>query len=281
MAHALFSQRAVSSAPGQKYARCVSNSAPAGVHPPSEQYLEAIFNLEEEGSQVIQARLAERVGHSAPTVSEMVHRLRESGYIEVTGRSISLTSTGRKLATSVIRKHRLAERLLTDIIGLPWHKVHAEADRWEHVISDDVEERLVEVLGNPSTCPHGNPIPGSGTKPEPATVLAKAQVGDRVRLSRVTELVEFDLEALTYLDKHGFVPGCEAVVAAQGPDGTMVLEVGAGTVVLGAPLAGQLYVATLTPAEGLMAHTEQTRVRLSAGTPPPPAGALSEREVVS
>lgn len=223
----------------------MSNGAPTFVHPPSEQYLEAIFNLEEEGREVIQARLAERVGHSAPTVSEVVHRLREAGYIEVTGRSISLTTTGQKLATSVIRKHRLAERLLTDIIGLPWHKVHAEADRWEHVISDDVEARLVEVLGNPATCPHGNPIPGSGVKPEPALVLTDARVGDRVRLARVTELVEFDMKALVYLDEHGFVPGSEAVVVAQGPDGTLVLQVGDGTVVLGAPLAGQLYVATV------------------------------------
>jgi DtxR family transcriptional regulator, iron-dependent repressor len=227
----------------------VSNGAPTFVHPPSEQYLEAIFNLEEEGREVIQARLAERVGHSAPTVSEVVHRLREAGYIEVTGRSISLTTTGQKLATSVIRKHRLAERLLTDIIGLPWHKVHAEADRWEHVISDEVEARLVEVLGNPATCPHGNPIPGSGVKPEPALVLTDARVGDRVRLARVTELVEFDMEALVYLDQHGFVPGSEAVVVAQGPDGTLVLQVADGTVVLGALLAGQLYVATVAAQE--------------------------------
>jgi DtxR family transcriptional regulator, Mn-dependent transcriptional regulator len=253
----------------------VSNGPPTFVHPPSEQYLEAIFNLEEEGREVIQARLAERVGHSAPTVSEVVHRLREAGYIEVTGRSISLTTTGHRLATSVIRKHRLAERLLTDVIGLPWHKVHAEADRWEHVISDDVEARLVEVLGNPATCPHGNPIPGSGVKPEPALVLTDARVGDRVRLARVTELVEFDMEALLYLDEHGFVPGSEAVVAAQGPDGTLVLQVGDGTVVLGAPLAGQLYVATVA------AHDGEGRPQLnSSGKPRPSADAFSGREVV-
>ncbi len=240
----------------------MSNGAPTFVHPPSEQYLEAIFNLEEEGREVIQARLAERVGHSAPTVSEVVHRLRDAGYIEVTGRSISLTTTGQELATSVIRKHRLAERLLTDIIGLPWHKVHAEADRWEHVISDDVEARLVEVLGNPATCPHGNPIPGSGVKPEPALVLTDARVGDRVRLARVTELVEFDMEALVYLDEHGFVPGSEAVVVAQGPDGTLVLQVGDGTVVLGAPLAGQLYVATVA------AHDDEARLLARGGGRP-------------
>jgi DtxR family transcriptional regulator, Mn-dependent transcriptional regulator len=256
----------------------VSNGGLA-VHPPSEQYLEAIFNLEEEGSQVIQARLAERVGHSAPTVSEMVHRLREAGYIEVSGRSISLTSTGRELATSVIRKHRLAERLLTDILGLPWHKVHAEADRWEHVISDDVEARLVEVLGNPATCPHGNPIPGSGGKPEPATMLEDAQVGDRVRLSRVTELVEFDLEALVYLDEHGFVPGSEAVVAARAPDGALVLEAKGGTVVLGAALARQLYVAPVgITGEGGVAGGDGKEAQQNQKEAPLLPGGLTEAE---
>jgi DtxR family transcriptional regulator, Mn-dependent transcriptional regulator len=250
----------------------VSSGTPAGVHPPSEQYLEAIFNLGEEGNQVIQARLAEWVGHSAPTVSEMVHRLREAGYIQVTGRSISLTQAGRKLATSVIRKHMLAERLLTDILGLPWHKVHAEADRWEHVISDDVEARLVEVLGNPSTCPHGNPIPGSGVKAEPATLLADAHVGDHVRLARVTEIVEFDLEALVYLDEHRFVPGSQAIVADKGPDGTLVLEVGGGTVVLGTPLASQLYVVPVAAGDEQPGAPVDGRNGRSA-----PADALSQR----
>jgi DtxR family Mn-dependent transcriptional regulator len=213
-----------------------------GVHPPNEQYLEAIFTLEEEGHQVIQARLAERVGHSAPTVSEMVHRLKEAGYVKVHGRSLSLTASGKELATSVIRKHRLAERLLADIIGLPWHKVHAEADRWEHVISDDVEECLVKVLDNPATCPHGNLIPGSGGIVPQTTLLADVAVGDRVRLERVMELVEFDLEALVYLETNHFVPGCEAMVSAQGPDGSLVLVVDEKTVVLGASLAKLLCV---------------------------------------
>ncbi len=246
-----------------------------GAHPPNEQYLEAIFNLEEEGNQVIQARLAERVGHSAPTVSEMVHRLREEGYIEVRGRSLSLTPAGRQLATSVIRKHRLAERLLTDIIGLPWHKVHAEADRWEHVISDEVEDRLVEILGNPATCPHGNPIPGSGAQPEPATVLAKAKVGDRVRLSRMMELVEFDLDALVYLDQHGFIPGCQATVIARGPDGSLVLEVGEDSVVLGASLAALLFVAPATSLPpGVADHApSQDGAKGARGATPPKAPA--------
>ena len=125
-----------------------------GFHPPVEEYLEAIHELKEEGVQVIQARLAERLDHSPPSVSEMVRRLRDDGYVRAQGRALTLTAKGRRRAESVVRKHRLAERLLVDVIGLEWHKIHAEACRWEHVISDDVEARLVELLENPTTCPH-------------------------------------------------------------------------------------------------------------------------------
>jgi DtxR family Mn-dependent transcriptional regulator len=176
----------------------------------------------------------------------MVRRLRDSGLVEVQGHALSLTPAGRDLAVSVVRKHRLAERFLADVIGLPWHMVYAEADRWEHVISDDVEARLVEVLGNPTTCPHGYPIPGSGFQPVPTTLLADASVGDSVRLGRVMELVNFDMEALVYLEEHHFVPGCEAMVTAQGPDGSLVLDVAGATVVMGASLAQLLWV---TPTE--------------------------------
>ena len=131
-----------------------------GFHPPVEEYLETIHSLTEEGTPVIQARIAQRMGRTAPSVSEMLERLTDDGYVERSGRVIALTERGRTLADSVIRKHRLAERLLVDVIGLPWHKAHLEAGRWEHVISDEVETHLVTLLGNPSTCPHGNPIPG-------------------------------------------------------------------------------------------------------------------------
>src|ERR671936_748536 len=100
-----------------------------GFHPPVEEYLEAVHELEEEGVEVIQARLAERLGHSAPSVSEMVRRLKVEGYVTVKNRAVSLTAKGRARAESVVRKHRLAERLLTDVIGLPWHKSHVEACR--------------------------------------------------------------------------------------------------------------------------------------------------------
>ena len=133
----------------------------AEMHDATEEYLETILELEEEGIVPIRARLVERLGVSAPAVSEQVNRLVGGGYTELLDdRSLRLTSKGRDLATSVVRRHRLAERLLVDVIGLEWEKVHREADRWEHAISADVEEKLVALLGDPATCPHGNPIPG-------------------------------------------------------------------------------------------------------------------------
>jgi DtxR family Mn-dependent transcriptional regulator len=215
---------------------------PEGFHPPLEEYLEAIHELGEEGIVVIQARLAERLGHSAPAISEMIRRLREAGYVEVRDRSLLLTDIGRKVAESVVRKHRLAERLLTDVIGLPWEKAHMEAGRWEHVISDEVEARLVEVLGHPTTCPHGNPIPGSGAAEPLLTALSDSRRGDHVRLERVTEQLELDMDSLSYLSAHGFVPGTEATVSSRAPDGTLVLDLGVGSIALGAKLARQLFV---------------------------------------
>jgi DtxR family transcriptional regulator, Mn-dependent transcriptional regulator len=217
---------------------------PAGYHPPLEEYLEAIHELEEEGTLVIiQARLAERVGHSAPAVSETIRRLKADGYVTVTDRSVQLTGKGRARAESVVRKHRLAELLLTDIIGLPWHKAHLEACRWEHVISDEVEERLVVLLGHPTTCPHGNPIPGSGAViPDDLVALSSVQGGDQVRLRRVTEQVEIDLDALAYLSDAGFIPGADATVTSRAPDGTLTLARGEHSFALGPALAEQLYV---------------------------------------
>ena len=214
-----------------------------GFHPPLEEYLETIWELEEEGIQVIQARLAEYLDVSAPSVSEMIRRLRGEGWIDAEGRSITLTDKGRARAISVVRKHRLAERLLTDIIGLPWHKTHVEACRWEHVISDEVEERIVALLGNPATCPHGNPIPGAGGPERDLSALARSEPGDKVRLERVTEQVEVDMDALIYLDSHGFVPGADAEVRSKAPDGTMTLALAEGTIALGPALASQLFVA--------------------------------------
>lgn len=214
----------------------------SGYHPPVEQYLAAIWELEEEGIEVIRARLAERVGHSAPSVSEMVRRLQTDGYLKVGGRVLAMTPEGRDQAVSVVRKNRLAERLLTDVIGIPWHRIHDEACRWEHVISDEVEQHLVVLLRNPATCPHGNAIPGSGGPERDLAALADSEPGDRIRLERVTEQLELDAEALAYLDDHGFVPGAAGEVRSKGPDGTISVEVGSVTVALGPELASRLFV---------------------------------------
>jgi DtxR family Mn-dependent transcriptional regulator len=215
---------------------------PEGFHPPVEEYLEAILEVTEEGAEVIQARLVERLGHSAPSVSETVRRLIDEGFVERSGRTLVLTPQGRRRAEAVVRKHRLAELLLTEVIGLPWHKAHLEAGRWEHVISDEVEERLIVLLGNPLTCPHGNPIPGAGAPRRDLTKLEDATTGQRLRLERMSEKVELDNSALVYLDQHGFRPGADALVRDRAPDGTLVLEVDGRPVAIGPALGRQLFV---------------------------------------
>jgi DtxR family Mn-dependent transcriptional regulator len=219
---------------------------PQEYHPPVEEYLETMLGLAEEGVPVIQARIAERLGRSAPSVSEMLDRLIEDGYVTREGRRLSLTESGRALAEKVVRKHRLAERLLVDVIGLEWHKVHREAGRWEHVISDDVEARLVELLGDPATCPHGNPIPGShSAAPSVATrPLAEVAVGERVRLLRISEEVELNLGSLTLLDDGGFIPGAVALVGGRDNDGTVKVTVEGGddNLRVSRDLSGRLFV---------------------------------------
>jgi DtxR family Mn-dependent transcriptional regulator len=204
--------------------------SPQEFHPPVEEYLETMLSLAEEGVPVIQARIAERLGRSAPSVSEMLDRLIEDGYVSREGRRLSLTESGRTLAEKVVRKHRLAERLLVDVIGLEWHKVHREAGRWEHVISDDVEARLVELLGDPATCPHGNPIPGSlstgvsvSTRP-----LTEVGSGERVRLVRISEEVELNQGSLRLLGEGGFIPGVVAVVGDRDGEDNLEVQVEGG-----------------------------------------------------
>jgi DtxR family Mn-dependent transcriptional regulator len=217
-----------------------------GFHPPLEEYLEAIHALTEEGVDVIQARLVERLRHSPQAVSEMVRRLGDDGYLVRAGRGVELTERGRERAESVVRRHRLAERFLVDVVGLSWSRAHEEAGRWEHVISDEVEERFAEILGHPTTCPHGNPIPGAPRDDVPQWAMTETSPGDHVRLARITEQVEIDFEALRYLDEHGLKPGQGAKVRSRAPDGTLTLELdgsdGSRTVAVGAAMCRQLYV---------------------------------------
>lgn len=193
-------------------------------HDTTEEYLEAILEIEEEGTIPIRARLVERLGLSAPAVSETVNRLVDHGYAELMDdRSLRLTDKGREVATSIVRRHRLAERLLVDVIGLEWEKVHKEADRWEHAISADVEEKLVQLLGDPATCPHGNPIPGSSHKVDgPASVpLTQLQPGP-VIVRRISEKVEIDDDAIAFLAGAELIPGSNAVVVSTSTEGVQV-----------------------------------------------------------
>jgi DtxR family Mn-dependent transcriptional regulator len=196
----------------------------AEMHDATEEYLETILELEEEGIVPIRARLVERLGVSAPAVSEQVNRLVDGGYAELAGdRRLSLTTKGRALATSVVRRHRLAERLLVDVIGLEWEKVHREADRWEHAISADVEAKLVELLGDPATCPHGNPIPGSANRGSDSDHVALTDaLPGAFTVARISEKLELDDEALNLLADAALIPGEHADVVAVGADGIKV-----------------------------------------------------------
>ena len=146
-------------------------------HPAFEEYCETIFELAEDDLDVIQARIAERLAVSRPAVSEMVKRLEKEGLVTSDDHVILLTEDGRELATSVVRRHRLAERFLTDVLGLSWTEAHHEAGKWEHVISPAVESALDRLLGQPTTCPHGNPIPGSSYREPDTRQLADIGVG--------------------------------------------------------------------------------------------------------
>jgi DtxR family Mn-dependent transcriptional regulator len=218
-------------------------SAVAEMHDTTEEYLETILELEEEGTRPLRARLVERLGVSAPAVSETVNRLSQAGYTELQeDHTIRLTPKGRRLATTVVRRHRLAERLLVDVIGLEWEKVHREADRWEHAISADVEEKLVELLGDPATCPHGNPIPGSKHKGNstPTRPLSRAVPGP-VTVQRVNERLETDDDGIGLLATARMTPGHAATVVAIADDGVVVdTETGRHTVP--SRVADNLYV---------------------------------------
>ena len=214
----------------------------------TEMYLRTVYELEEEGIVPLRARIAERLRQSGPTVSQTVARMERDGLLRVTGdRHIELSPDGRERAVKVMRKHRLAERLLTDVIGVDWENVHDEACRWEHVISDDVEERLVALLGDPIESPYGNPIPeaddtAAPAGPGPSEPLPRlvATGADRVIIRRIGENLQTGPELLGELHRNGIVPGSEAVVAEH-TDGFR-LTTAAGSFVIDAESADQLYV---------------------------------------
>ncbi|MDQ0733591.1 metal-dependent transcriptional regulator [Arthrobacter agilis] len=195
----------------------------------TEMYLRTILELEEENIVALRARIAERLRHSGPTVSQTIGRMERDGLVVVSGdRHLELTELGRHRATGVMRKHRLAERLLSDVIGLDWAYVHDEACRWEHVMSERVERRLYELLGKPSESPYGNPIPGleaiGGVESELFTdgvvtllsAMGTYSPGNPVTLVRLAEPIQVDPELLTQLDEGGLRPGAQLNLESVG-----------------------------------------------------------------
>ncbi len=198
--------------------------APGEHHPAFEEYCECIYELDEDDVEVIQARIADRLQVSRPAVSEMMKRLEAEGLI-VSDDGIRLTPAGRQLGERVVRRHRLAECFLTDVLKLSWAEAHHEAGRWEHVMSDSVERAMNALLGEPTTCPHGNPIPGSDYQAPDFAPLAEVAVGTAFTVRRITEELEFEPGLLEFLEESAIQPGNRGTVTASSPDGTLTVEI--------------------------------------------------------
>lgn len=209
----------------------------------AQEYLECIFEMEEEGAIILQARLSERLGVTPATVSQAVRKLATDGLIDMDKRKISLSARGIEVATPLVRRHRLAERLLTDILEIPWFRAHEEAHDWEHVISPEVEQKILSKTGA-TTCPHGNPIPGveQPYKRSDLVPLTDLNTGDSGVLSLLTEDVELVTDILKYFQDQGLMPGATVEVTAVGPDGTRTLSVDGKMSSLGPSLADNLWI---------------------------------------
>lgn len=223
---------------------------PTEHHPAFEEYSETIFELEEDGIDVIQARIAERLEVSRPAVSEMVKRMSNEGLVETSGDgTIGLTAEGRSLATTIVRRHRIAERFLTDILHLGWAEAHHEAGKWEHVISPVVEKALMQVLDDPTTCPHGNPIPGTGyARPDSARPLSEVATDQEFTVERIPEELEFETGQLAFLEQAGLLRGETGRVLAVSPDGTQTVMVGDRATGISAFAASRIVVRDAEPA---------------------------------
>jgi len=202
-----------------------------------EDYLQEIYDLRQDGKTVIAARLAERIGVSAPTAWATLQRMQRDELVELRGKhDIHLTERGKTAAESIKRRHFLAERLLVDILGMDWADSHEEAHRIEHAVSPAVEARIMALLGNPTTCPHGNPMPGL---PRPVTVLLSTlREGDEAAIDGVQEEAEEDADLMRFLQQNGMTPGTRIRVAEFASfNSTMTVEIDGRHVVLGLPSA--------------------------------------------
>ena len=215
-----------------------------GHHPAVEQYLETVLELEEAGIVPLRARIVERLGVSAPAVSETVKRLEREGYLVVDAdRVLRLTERGRAYATSMLRKHRLAEVLLVEVLKVPWPQVHDEACRLEHAISDNLERHLVALLGDPGTCPHGSPIPGSANAVEtgPLQALSTVTAGASCTVRRIDEHLQTLVPRMQELEDARLLPG-QQVPVGETDDGMLLLDVDGASVSLAAAVAAEVYV---------------------------------------
>ena len=221
----------------------------------TEMYLRTLYELGEEEIPPLRARIAERLHQSGPTVSQTVARMERDGLLVVhDDRRVELTQIGRDLAEAVMRKHRLAERLLVDVIGLPWEQAHEEACRWEHVVSEDVERRLVTILNSPQVSPYGNPIPGLEKIGAPSAAAAFRSDADpladlvrgaghvTVELRRIGEFVQADLVTLGALEAAGLRPGVR-MDAHSGDRGVVLTLEDGSSCLVSFPAAEGMYVA--------------------------------------
>ncbi|GBD14112.1 Iron-dependent repressor IdeR [bacterium HR24] len=213
--------------------------------PTIEDYLHAIYSLEGEGEVVISARLARRMRVTPPTAWATVQRMARDGLVTLDGKKvIHLTDKGRRLAEDIVRRHRLAERFLTDVLGLGWADCHEEAHLFEHALTPRLEERIVALLGNPTTCPHGSPIPGLGGRlPADLVPLAAVPPGEEATVEFISEELEEDADLLRYLERGRIMPGRRVVVREVVPaSDLMVLESEGQPVPLGLKVAQKVRV---------------------------------------
>jgi DtxR family Mn-dependent transcriptional regulator len=227
----------------------------SGLIDTTEMYLRTILELEEEGVVPMRARIAERLDQSGPTVSQTVARMERDGLLHVADdRHLELTDEGRRTATRVMRKHRIAECLLVDVIGLEWEQVHAEACRWEHVMSEAVERRVLTLLKHPTESPYGNPIPGLEELGESGEVdpflgdgmvslneLRPGSVATSVVVRRIGEPIQTDAQVMYTLRRAGVQPG--AVVSVTTSPGGVLVGSGGEAAELDPEVASHVFVA--------------------------------------
>ena len=210
------------------------------ITPTTEDYLQAIVALIEEGQPVIGARLAERLKVSPASVSQTVERMVRLNLLEIgEGHRIRLTASGRTAADAIVRRHRLTERFLCDVLNLGWVEAHEQAHQLEHGITDLIESRISELLGEPETCPHGGPIPGNFPEGGDAawTPVATLAIGGSGTIRRIADVIEDDSELLSYCFHKNLRPGVPFRVAERGPEDVVLLEVEAQTVALSGHLS--------------------------------------------